>query len=425
VSGAAFKGRTTVILAVICTISLVGLGLLAVFGPDFSPTRSGEANVYSTSAVGYGALLDLLGTLDVPTTVYRNPQRPPLDGRGVLLLLEPHLHLSEGAPGFLGLAGLVAASPEALVVLPKWQVLTDDQREPRVTAFAPLPEAHVLGPLAALDISAGLVRLQMDPTASVAPNPYGEQPYYSAVYRQYLASEEIEPIVGDRERMLLGRFEYAGVPVYVLTDPDLIANHGLHHAPNATLIVTWLDELRADGPVVFDETLHGFPPRDESLLRELFRFPLVLLLLHALFAVGLVLWAGLRGFGDAPPPPPQVQPGSEFLIRHTAYLLQFGGHRDMALRRYVSDVRREVAGRFRLPADLTRADLDARLDALGATRGTGDNWSHLKRRALDAASRRGGRSAASALHAAHGLYEWKREILDGTRSDSRDAQPVA
>jgi len=425
VSGPAFQGRTAAILAVICTISLVGLGLLAVFGPEFAPTRSGEADVFSASAVGHGALYDLLEELDIPTVVHRNPKRPPLDGSGVVLVLEPHLHLSAGKYGRPGLAELVSDNPAVLLALPKWQVLVDDQRNPHVKAFAPMPTKHVLGPLEALGVSAELVRVQVDPEVELTPNTYGEAPHYEERYRQYIASEAIEPLIGDREHMLLGVLEYEGVPVYVLSDPDLIANHGLHHPPNAKLAVTWIDALRDGGPVAFDETLHGFPPRDESLLRELFRFPLVLLLLHALFAVALVLWAGLRGFGDAPPPPPQVEPGSEFLIRHTAYLLRFGGHRDMALRRYTVDVGRDVALRFRLPTDLRGPELDERLDALGASRGTKEAWSQLKQRALDAAQRGRARSDGGRLRVAHDLYMWKREILDGTRRDSRNTQPTA
>jgi hypothetical protein len=424
VSSSPFQRRTVFLVVGISVVSFLGLGLLAVFGPEFAPTRSGDANVYSTSAVGHGALHDVLDQVGIPVLIHRNPKQPVLSDSGVLLILEPHLHFAGDAPGRPGLADLIAQAPAVLLALPKWQVLVDGRKNPHVSRFAPWPEAHIQGALEALDLEATLLRVQMGPELVLEPSAYPQHPTYDAPYRQFIASEQVTPLIGTKEGMLLGRFTHEGTPVYLLSDPDLLQNHGLHRAPNASLVVTWIDELRDGGPVAFDETLHGFPPRNTSLVRELFRFPLVLILLHVVFALGLVLWAGLSGFGDAPPPAPEVEPGSEFLIRHTAYLLRFTRHEDMALQRYVADTAREVALRYRLPTDLTTGALDARLDEIGQRRGQHEAWTTLKKRALAVAETRT-RSRTGALRAAHDLYEWKREILDGTRSDSRPTQPTA
>lgn len=424
-SAPAFKRGTVIALAIVCTISLVGLGLLGVFGPDLVPTRSGEADVYSMSGVGHGALVDVLHELGRPTTIHRNPEALPLEGDGVLLVLEPHHHLCEGGADRPGLAELLAHVPAALIALPKWQVRTNEERPPWVTALAPLPEDEVLAPLVALGLPATVLRYQVRREQALSTDEFSMPPRFPSSYRQYVRSAALEPLLADARGIVLGRTDVEGTTVYVLADPDLLANHGLHRGANATMVVRWLDNLRAEGPIAFDETLHGFPPREESMLRELFRFPLVLALLHAIAIVLLVMWAGLGRFGDSPPPDSGIEPGSGFLIRHTAWLLRFGRHTETALRRYIEDVAREVAGRFHLSSGLSRAARDARLDELGSTRQTGVAWTTLKQRALDAASARGPRREAEALRAAHALYQWKREILDGPRSDSRTAQETA
>ena len=415
-----FRQRTIVILVVVCVISFLGLGLLAVFGPDFAPTRSGRANVYSSSAVGHGALHDVLRDMGVPVAIHRNPSRTPLQDTGVLLVLEPQLHLETDALDRPGLAQLIAEAPAVLLALPKWQVVTTDGKHPRVAQFAPWPQTEIMGSLEALGLDADLLRLQIEPEAVIEPNPYDLDPAYDGPFRQYLGSEMIEPVIGTANGMLLGRVMIDETLVYILSDPDLLQNHGLHREPNAQLVVTWIEELRKDGPVVFDETLHGFPPKNESLVRELFRFPLVLVLVHIVFVVVLLLWGGLARFGDAPPPPPDVEPGSEFLIRHTAQLLQFTKHRQMALRRYVGDTGRAVAARYRLPTDLKGDALDARLDALGARQGVTPSWSERKQHALAVAARADSGSGVAPLRAAHDLHAWKQEMLDGTGSSSRN-----
>ena len=425
-SEGAFRKRTAIVLAVICTISLVGLGLLAIFGPELKPTRSGEADVYSMSSVGHGALLDTLEELDVPTAIHRDPKRLPFEGRGVLLVLEPDGHLLKKPGRYrVSLPELVGEVPAVLLALPKWQVELNSDKHPWVTNAAPLSDEDVLAPLEALDISANLIRVRAPTTSAMPTNDFEHQPTFPLEYRQYVSARLLEPLVADEIGTVLGYVEYEGTTIYVLSDPDLLANHGLHHGENASLVMAWLDRLRESGPVVFDETLHGYPPRDTGLLRQLFRFPLILVLAHVLVIVALVLWAGLGRFGDSPPPSSGIEPGSGFLIRHTAWLLQFGSHTDMALRRYAEDVARDVSDRFHFPSGLSREQRDARLDELGASRGTRGTWSELRIRALEASTARGPRRDVEALRAAHALYEWKQEILDGPRSNQRTASPVA
>ena len=90
----------------------------------------------------------------------------------------------------------------------------------------------------------------------------------------------------------------------VLSDPDMLSNHGLAHAGNPTAALAMLSELDRDGgPVVIDETLHGYG-REPSVYRSLFDFPMLLATLQVALTVGVLLWAGMARFGPTHPPAP-------------------------------------------------------------------------------------------------------------------------
>ena len=114
-------------------------------------------------------------------------------------------------------------------------------------------------------------------------------------------SAHLEPLVTLGGDVLFGRVlpsdERSTSDVYVLSDPDLIATHGLVRGDNATLAVSIVERLRpGGGGVVFDETLHGGDVRP-SLWREVFRPPLVFATGSAFFAGLVLVAAGLGRFG--------------------------------------------------------------------------------------------------------------------------------
>ena len=86
--------------------------------------------------------------------------------------------------------------------------------------------------------------------------------------------------------------------IWVLSEPGVIDNAGLRDRANLHFAVGLLDTIRRGGPVVFDETMHGFE-ETPSLWKALFRFPLALVTLHVTLLVVVVVWAGLGRFGPA------------------------------------------------------------------------------------------------------------------------------
>jgi hypothetical protein len=153
---------------------------------------------------------------------------------------------------------------------------------------------------------------------------------------------------------------------WVLTDPDIVANHGV--SDNAELILAMFARLAPDGQVIIvDETLHGHevPP---NIWGELGRFPLVLVLISAALMFGFWAWSGMRRFGSPTRSEYQLADGMNVLIENTAQLLMVGGHSGSVLRRYFEHVLADVAHFYRLSPELSRKERSARLKHMSSSR---------------------------------------------------------
>ena len=142
--------------------------------------------------------------------------------------------------------------------------------------------------------------------------------------------------------------QIADSQVYVVTDPDLVNTMGLAQPNNADLVHRFfVDHLKARG-VVVDATIHGF--KDEpSLWAELFRFPLIILVLHLALLLALVVWAMMVRFGKPIAAAPRFPPGKQALVQNTAALLALGRHNDHTIGEYFRASLRAVATEAGLP----------------------------------------------------------------------------
>ena len=72
--------------------------------------------------------------------------------------------------------------------------------------------------------------------------------------------------------------------------------------------------------------------------------------------MALLLWATIERFGAPQPAPPAVSAGRLGLLQNIAKLLEFSGHQDVMIRRYVLETVRDVGP----PAARAARALDAR-----------------------------------------------------------------
>jgi hypothetical protein len=392
--------RTAVIAVIaVVAVSLAVAVVLTVTGDDLGRKRSAGVDAYSVSAIGHRGLVRLLEKLDVPVVVSRNESAERAE-HGLLIIAEP---VVTDAASRARLAALVGVAPRVLVVLPKWYgSLERGKRWIADADLLPLPD--VMAVLEAINL-ADDTRIHRAPFAVGDPVPGGTRPVIREP--QLIASPELSEILADSDGdRLLGKVEREGTELYVLSDPDVLSNFGLRHPENARWVFKLIDGLRDGGPVVIDETMHGYA-QTPSLLRTLFEFPLVLATLQVLMCAVLVVWAAMVRFGPRRDAPPPLAPGKDFLIRNTAALLHYGGHHAHALRRYLALTVAAVRLALHAPS-LAPTAMTAWLERVRAVRGGRISLVELER-AVETAE-----SPQRAVELADQVYRWRMEMTHGT-----------
>lgn len=131
---------------------------------------------------------------------------------------------------------------------------------------------------------------------------------------QLFRSEDCRPIIGNADGMILGECPVEKAPgpgdqetVYVLSDPDLLNNHGLALGDNAYFMRDFVREVAGDGQVIIDHSTTSWIVHSptggstrERTWSDLWRFfspPFTLMWAGLGIAFLLVLWRGAFRFG--------------------------------------------------------------------------------------------------------------------------------
>jgi hypothetical protein len=394
-------------LVVVVAVAVVSLGIavaLTLVGDDLGEKRSAGVDGYSVSAIGHKGLVRLLEKLDVPVVVSRSNSGDKAR-HGLLIIAEPTVTDDASRER---LTTLVDSASNVLVVLPKWY--GSAERGKAWIADAKLLPVDEVTPV--------IDALQLERTATIerAPAPAGwvvDPRLTRPMIRepQTIATQGLTAIVADAAGgQLLGQTARDGGTLTVLADPDVLNNFGLRTGDNARFVINLIDELRHDGPVVIDETMHGYA-QQPSLVRTLFRFPLVLATLQVLVCAVLVVWAAMVRFGPRREAPPPIAPGKDFLIRNTAALLHYGGHHAHALTRYLQLTVGAVRQALHAPS-LAPAAMTAWLERVRVIRGGKISLVGLEVAAETADT------PARVVEVADQVFRWRMEMTHGTDSRS-------
>ena len=382
-------------------VSAVAVSLYLALAEQSQATTG--ASTYSHSALGHSVLLDVLRRRGVDASASRGASREKLHDDGLLVLAEPDFDPSPEA-----LRGLLRAR-HVLLVLPKWSVSGEPGRHGWITLAVLKP--LFLAQTVLKDALPGAQAVRPDHDASAitlntlaAGSPHIEAP------PQLIASATLKPVLASADRTLLGYLPRPRGELWVLADPDLINNHGMANG-NAGLAVVMIDRARQGGPVLFDETIHGFSSVPNGQFLLLASQPFVGAALSALLAVGLVVWATARRFGVDRPPPAGIAAGRISLIASIAGLMVFAGHLSEMLRRYVSVTIEDVAARLHAPDTGQTEARAAWLTQAEQQRGARDSEAALRAQAATLAATPASPDAAFAL--AQRIYAWRKEMLRG------------
>ncbi len=403
--GEPFAPRTVVTLIVVGVLAFVGALALLILDDQQGRGRVLGPTASSSSAVGYHALAHLLEEFDIPFASNRAGVTRSAANTGLLVMAEPILATEDDREAF---KARLARARNVLVVLPKWLAAETQDRPDWVfdanlrTIDQPASVMAILGGGATIHRSDG----PHDWVLGAAPAPSSEHVV------QLVRGSALRPIVRTDDGILFGAMNDGAGQIYVLSDPDILANHGIREGDNAALALRLIELARAgDGRVIFDETIHGFPARP-NLWRAMFELPFAIVTVAFLAAVAVLLWATVRRFGAPQPVPPALPAGKAGLIHSTAELLVFGRRARHLLERYFSITRRDVARRLHAPRSLRGHDLTQWLDAAGERRSLPQTCDDLERQVggmLDGQRTDDTGLAGLALR----IYRWRRAMLDG------------
>jgi len=410
---------------VVFAISLYFMG-----GGELSGTDNVGPSTFSRSAIGHAGIAEVLSQLAIPVVKSRSSSLEKLSPGSVLLIAEPRRSgQSEDA-----IRALLKA-PTILLVLPKWTGEPSEQKSGwlREVGERPLLDAqwalNLIAPRGEVVREKGVVQWT---TNALHITPDADLPV------QLVRGDGLRPIVGATQGMLVGEISDRNRRIWVLADPDVISNHGLAHAGNAAAALALIQALRSgDGSVVFDETVHGFVVRPVSPLLLLFRFPFVVATMQGALAIALLLWATLGRFGAPQTVPPALGAGREGLLTNMAKLVEFTGHQDVMVKRYVQETVRDAALALHAPrelmsarvtgptgpkltgAGLMSAGLVAWLQRVGLARGVAIDCEAVLRQAAELGTARR-RNPSALVRLARDIHQWKGEIVDGRSRHSGD-----
>jgi hypothetical protein len=391
---------------VIFAASLYLMGSKEYEGPE-----AAGASTYSRSAIGHAGIFDVLQRLDIPVIKSLSNSMEKVGAGGVLVLAEPRASFRQD-----DLISKLKAE-RVLLVLPKWVGLPSDRHPGWVR------EVRARGtsdPSSVVDLVASRMEVvREDGPVLWTTNELDLRPDVVKP-TQLMRGTGLRPVIAGDKGMLVGELVERNRRVLVLSDPDVIANHGLARQGNAALAVALVKRLRgANGTVVFDETIHGYTAPAENPFALLFRFPFVIATVQGLIAVGLLLWATLGRFGAPQSAPPPLSAGRAGLLQNMAKLIEFTGHQQVMIRRYVEETLRHVARQLHAPRWLAGDALVAWLKRVGGARGVSVDCASLLQQAreLGAAGRR---DQASLVRLARETHRWQGEMLDGRTRHPRD-----
>jgi hypothetical protein len=398
-----FRQRTLIVLIVVGLASLAVALFLAAFADDFEDEESAGVNGYSHSAIGYRALVEVLRESGIPVM----DSQWDSAGRarnGLLVVFAPELPDEESARK---LEAMIARAPSVLLVLPRWWGPPDDEHPGWITERYEYDALEVQGVLDAAGIE-GDVSYQDGAVSGDGPLPSVEPP------AQTIDSADLDAELSAGDGILLGHVWIdTDTELWVLADPSPVDNAGLRRPGNAAFAIALVERLRDGGPVVFDETSHGFEDRP-SLWKALTRFPLVLVSLHVMIGLVLIVWAAVGRWGPPRASGTPLPTGKDFLIRNTAELLHVGGHDAEALRRYLLTTIHQVKVALHAPLDLDHAGVRTFLERVRAERGGTISIVELEQHVTEVGwSKKNSATARRIVELAARIHKWRTEMTHG------------
>ncbi|MBU1378493.1 MAG: hypothetical protein KKE02_21235 [Alphaproteobacteria bacterium] len=290
-----FAAGAILALVLVGIVAAAALAVLSAYAPDLRSGQDGRAHALSKSAIGYAGAPILMKALGASVLVSRTrPVRP--SASVVVLTPEPTLNPDE-----------LRSYPKGaltLIVLPKWAASRDPIRQTFVRKAGVIKNDDAVqallksyAPQSRLAVRKGVFR----------PTLHGVDGAFADVGAlrlgridglRTLSGQGWIPLLADEAGNAV-LVQSAKTPsIWVLSDPDLLNNHGLASRDTARVGALILETATAgERPILFDVTLNGFE-RGRGMARLMLEPPWLAATLIAAAAGILMGLHALARFGQ-------------------------------------------------------------------------------------------------------------------------------
>ena len=346
-----FRIGAVVALLVIGIAGFVALALGSAFQPERGMSQWVSAHALSDSAVGYSGIIRLARATGHDVTIVRDKND----------YISPDLFIATPPWGETPMGDVISRRQDlpTLIVLPKWLTGRKPDHQGWVVRWDLIPTSEPEGVLAP------------DTKFKVKRFKSGGRPLESAGWLDkdlaFKAPQPLQTISGDKLTPLLtdrqGNIVLAQVgdkPLYVLADPDILANMGMREESQAAAALKLLSLLNRGTRTGydFDVTLLGIG-KSKSLLRLAFEPPFLAMTLALTLALLLVGWQAFARFGPTVHRGRAIAFGKAALVDNAAALIRKAG-RQVSLRgRYVDAIRERAVIAFGVRSEEHTSELQS------------------------------------------------------------------
>jgi len=395
-----FARRTVILLIGIGLSAFVGGMIVMAFSDLFSPNSEARTSTFSISAIGHRAAANFLEDMGFDLiTNRRNLERTGVEG-ATLVLAEPR-------PGAFSPERLesLAHFPTVVLILPKRSGIPDPLNPNRVIRAPVMPPIFVTS----------ATRPFLDEVDLVSPT---ESPTWTSNHfaqlvpelpdLQLVQSADLTPLLQTEDGILIGAATLDAYTLIIVSDPDLIANHGLAEGDNAAIFAQLMDMV-GGRTILWDETIHGFEI-SENVWRSAFEPPLLAITIAATLTLCILLLATTYRFGGAIRVPPVIEEGKRSLVETASTLMLAGDHNRELMRRYLANGLRRATRQLNAPRGDVAATNDW-LERLAVARGLTEAQARVPRAVTEALANPN-LSQARLVVLVRDFYDWRTEILD-------------
>ena len=389
----AFNPATMLLITAIGSLAFIAMLVLGAYAPDLRSGHNGGSHALSNAATGFSGLVRMAAETGRRPVIVRS--QSDLKNQDLAVITPDHG--SADLSKILETRGLRAT----LIVLPKWLTMADPKNNGWVRVLALLPQSdpeRTLYPSTPLKITRS--KSHGEALVISAPAAPPDLHFLAPAVVQTMSGNGLQPLITTSQGQIV-LAKLSGANLYVLSEPDLINNHGMGDERQARAALALLDYLNGHGNVgiLFDVTANGLG-RSKSPLKLAFDAPFLAVTLTVFAAMLLAAWQALIRFGPVQSRERAIAFGKSALVNNSAALIRKAGRETHLGSRYVDLIRERAISLFHLPARLDPEALDARLEGLNAHRSFAS--------AAEAAAN--ARSREELLGAAQSLNQWLEEV---------------